>query len=153
MTEEEIKSQPTYTEQCDVRRCPLQKVEGQELGQGQGTHLQEHKEETPPPPTLGSQGDSSMMVKNTLVVSRELFKPVECVCVDYGKAREAKEVAVLVESITTEQGVAVPNIGPVECVSWARGTAEVTEVVPETAAQAREVTVTAGIRVTEPGPA
>ena len=32
MTEEEIKSQPTYTEKCDVCRCPLQEVEGQELG-------------------------------------------------------------------------------------------------------------------------
>ena len=71
MTKEEIKSQPTYTEQCDVRRCPFQKVEGQELGQGQGTHLQECQEDPPPPPTLGSQGASCV---GESCVSRELFK-------------------------------------------------------------------------------
>ena len=57
IAEEDVESQPTCAEICDVRRCPLQEVEEQELGEEQGDMmallLQERQENPPPQTTLG----------------------------------------------------------------------------------------------------
>ena len=57
IAEEDVESHPTCAEICDVRRCPLQEVEEQELGEEQGDMmallLQERQENPPPQTTLG----------------------------------------------------------------------------------------------------
>ena len=60
IAEEDVESHPTCAEICDVRRCPLQEVEEQELGEEQGDMmallLQERQENPPPQTTLGVTG-------------------------------------------------------------------------------------------------